>query len=45
MYVAHSGKRRCVYKIWVEKSDGNKPLGKARLRWENDVKMNIKGVG
>jgi hypothetical protein len=36
--------RRCAYKILVGKSDGKKPLGRPRRRWENNIKMDLQVV-
>jgi hypothetical protein len=30
---------RNVYKILVEKAEGNRPLGRPGNRWENHIKM------
>ena len=30
---------RGVYRVWVGKSERRKPLGKPRLRWEDNIKM------
>jgi hypothetical protein len=38
--------RRGVYRILVGKPEGKKPLGRPRLRWEEDnIKMDLQGVG
>jgi len=31
------GKRRGVYRVLVGKPDGKRPLGRPRLRWEDDI--------
>jgi hypothetical protein len=33
-----------VYRILVGKPDGKRPLGKPRLRWEDNIKMDIQEV-
>jgi hypothetical protein len=38
--VACRGKIRNVYKILVGKSEGKRPLGRPRHRWE-DIKMDL----
>jgi hypothetical protein len=43
-HVAHMGERRGVYRILVEKSEGKRPLGRHRLRWEDNTQMDLKGV-
>jgi len=29
----------------VEKSEGNRPLGRSRRRWEDNIKMDLQEVG
>ena len=36
---------RGVHKVLVGKSDGKRPLGRPRRRWEDDTKMDLQGVG
>jgi len=36
---------RGVYKVSVEKPEGKRPLGKPRLRWEDNIKMDLQEVG
>jgi hypothetical protein len=49
-YVAQIGEIRNAYKIVVEKSEGKRPLGRPRCRWEDNIKMDLveirwEGVG
>jgi hypothetical protein len=37
--------RRSAYRVLVGKSEGKRPLGIHRLRWENDIKMNLQELG
>jgi hypothetical protein len=30
---------RSVYRVLVGKHEGKRPLGRSRLRWENNIKM------
>ena len=39
------GKRRGVYRVLVGKHEGNRPLGRPRRRWEDNIKMDIQEVG
>jgi hypothetical protein len=39
------GEMRNVLKILVGKSEGMKPLGRPRHRWEDNVVTNVKEVG
>jgi hypothetical protein len=39
------GDRRGVYRILLRKPEGKRPLGRPRLRWENNIKMDIQEVG
>ena len=38
------GESRGVYRVLVGKLDGNRPLGRKRSRWENNVKMDLQKV-
>jgi hypothetical protein len=33
--------RRGVYRVLVEKPEGTRPLGRLRLRWEDNIKMDL----
>jgi hypothetical protein len=39
------GERRDVYKVLVGKSEGKRPLGRPRRRWEDNIKMDLQDVG
>ena len=34
-----------VHRVLVEKPEGKGPLGKPRLRWEDNIKMDLQEVG
>jgi hypothetical protein len=36
---------RGVYRVLVVKSEGKRPLGRPRLRWEDNIKMDLQEVG
>jgi hypothetical protein len=36
---------RGVYRVLVGKSEGKKPLGRPRSRWEDNTKMDLQEVG
>jgi hypothetical protein len=38
-------KTRNVYKILVGKPERNRPLGRCRRRWEDNIKIGIKEIG
>jgi hypothetical protein len=40
-HVARTGARRGACRISVGKPEGGKPLGRPRLRWEDNIKMHI----
>ena len=44
-HVARTGKRRGVYRILVGKPEGKRPPGRPRLRWEDNITMNLQEVG
>jgi len=37
--------RRVVYRVLVGKPEGKIPLGRPRRRWEDNIKMDLQGVG
>jgi hypothetical protein len=39
------GERRGVCRVLVWKSDGKRPLGRPRRRWENNIKMDFQEMG
>jgi len=44
-HVARMGDRRGVYRVLVGKPEGKRPLGRPRLRWEDNIKLDIREVG
>ena len=45
MHVAHMRDRRDAYRDLVGKPEGQKPLGKPRHRWEDNIKIDLQGMG
>jgi hypothetical protein len=43
--VARIGEKRGVYRALVGKSEGNRPLGRPRRRWEDNIKMDLGEIG
>jgi hypothetical protein len=39
------GERRGVYRILVGKSEGKRPLGRPRRRWDDNIKMDLQEMG
>ena len=39
------GEDRGVHRVLVWKPEGNRPLGRPRRRWENNIKMDLQDVG
>jgi hypothetical protein len=39
------GEKRGVYRILVTKPEGKRPLGRPRRRWEDNIKMDLQGMG
>jgi len=39
------GEGRSVYKVLVGRPEGKRVLGRSRRRWENNIKMDLKGSG
>ena len=44
-HVARMGEGRGVYRVLVGKPEGRRPLGILRLRWEDNIKMDLHEVG
>jgi hypothetical protein len=38
-------KKRNTFRIFVGKPKGKRPLGRPRLRWEDNIKMNFREIG
>ena len=43
-HAARMWERRGVYRVLVGKSEGKRPLGGTRLRWEDNIKMDLQKV-
>jgi len=39
------GERRSVYRILVGNTEGKRPLGRPRHRWEDNIKVYLQNVG
>jgi len=39
------GERRGVYRVLVGRSEGKRPLGRPRRRWEDNIKIDLQDVG
>ena len=44
-HVARIRERRGVYRVLVGKPEGKRPSGRARRRWEDNIKMDLQEVG
>jgi len=40
-----NGERRGVYRAFVGKPEGKRPVGRPRRRWEDNIKMELQEVG
>ena len=45
MHVALMGEMRGVCRVLVGRSEGKRPLGRPRHRWENNIKIDFQKVG
>jgi hypothetical protein len=43
-HVAWMGRGRGEYRVLVGKPEGKRPLGIPRCRWDDNIKMDLKGV-
>jgi hypothetical protein len=39
------GVKRNAYRILVGKPEGERPLRRTRRRWEDNIKMDLRGIG
>jgi hypothetical protein len=44
-HVTRMGERRGVYRVLVGKPKRKGPLGRPKRRWEDNIKMDLQGVG
>ncbi|KAJ4438990.1 hypothetical protein ANN_14945 [Periplaneta americana] len=44
-HVARMGESRNAYRVLVGRSEGKRPLGRQRRRWEDNIKMDLREVG
>jgi hypothetical protein len=44
-HVVNMGEGRNVYRVLVGKPEGKRPLGRARRRWEDGIKMDLREIG
>jgi len=45
VHVARMGEERGVYRVFVRKSEGRRPLGRPRRRWVDNIRMDLQKVG
>jgi len=43
-HVARMGERRSVYRVLVGKPEGNRPLGRPRRKWEDNIENDLQEV-
>jgi hypothetical protein len=43
--VACMGAGRGVYRVLVGRSEGKRPLGRPRRRWEDNIKLDLREIG
>ena len=43
-HVARMGEERVVYRVLVGKPEGNRPLGRPRRRWVDNIRMDLQEV-
>jgi hypothetical protein len=43
-HVARIGEERNLYKVLLGKSEGKRPLGKPRRRWEDGIRMDLREI-
>jgi hypothetical protein len=43
-HVARMGKGRIVYRVLVGRPEGERPLGRRRRRWDDNIKMDLRAI-
>jgi hypothetical protein len=43
--MARMGEKRKMYDVVVGKAEGKRPLGRRRRRWEDEIRMDLGGIG
>jgi hypothetical protein len=44
-HVARMGEERGLYRVLVGKPEGKRPMGRPRLSWEDNIRMNLQQMG
>jgi hypothetical protein len=44
-HVTHMEENRNAYTVFVGKSEGKRPLGRPAGRWEDDIQLDLTGIG
>jgi hypothetical protein len=44
-HVARMGEVRGFYRVLVGKPEGKRPLGRTRLRWDDNIKLDLREIG
>jgi hypothetical protein len=44
-HVERKGEERKAYRVLVGKTEGKRPLGRPRRRWEDEIRMDLKEIG
>jgi hypothetical protein len=44
VHVARTGARRGAYRVLMGRPEGKRPFGRPRLRWEENIKMDLQEV-
>jgi hypothetical protein len=45
VHVARMGEDRNVYRVFIGKPEGKRPLGRLRRRWEDEIRMDVREIG
>ena len=43
-HLLHMGEDRAAYGILVGKQEGNRPLGRPKIRWMDNIRFDLQGV-
>jgi hypothetical protein len=43
-HVAYMGEKKGIYRVLMGRTEGKRPLGIHKLRWEDNIKTNLQNV-
>jgi hypothetical protein len=44
-HTAHTGERKGSYRVLMGRPEGQRPIGRPKCRWEDNIKVHLQEVG